>query len=100
MIGKGCTCTNTFEFPFVEGDVKAVRITYWQDGKVLFQKELDDCTFSEGQVTVHLNQNETLMFDSEKIIKIQLKVKLVGDVVTKSNIIETITDEVLCCEVI
>ena len=99
MIGKGCTCKNTFEFPFAESEVEAVRITYWQGGKVLFQKELCDCAFSEGEVTVHLNQEETLMFDSLQVIKIQLKVKLVGGVVTKSNIIETITDEVLCCEV-
>ena len=100
MIGKGCTCRNTFEFPFAESDVEAICITYCQGGKVLFHKELGDCTFSEGVVTVYLNQEETLMFDSFQIIKIQLKVKLVGGAVTKSNIIETITDEVLCCEVI
>ena len=100
MIEKGCTCKNTFTFPFAEDEVKAVRITYWQGGKVLFNKELYDCAFSEGEVTVHLNQEETLMFDSSQVIKIQLKIRLVGDVVVKSNIIETITDEVLCCEVI
>ena len=100
MIEKGCTCINTFGFPFVESEVEAVRITYWQGGKVLFNKELNDCTFSDGEVSVHLNQEETLMFDSSQVIKIQLKVKLAGGAVTKSNIIETITDEILSCEVI
>lgn len=100
LIEKGCTCINTFEFPFVESDVEVIRITYWQGGKVLFEKELSDCAFSDGEVTVHLNQEDTLKFDSHQVIRIQLKVKLVGGAVTKSNIIETITDEVLCCEVI
>ncbi len=100
MIAKGCTCRNTFEFPYSEDEVEAVCITYCQGDKVLFNKKLNDCAFSEGAVTVHLNQEDTLMFDSQQIIKIQLKVKLVGGAVVKSNIIETITDEVLCCEVI
>ena len=100
MIEKGCTCKNTFTLPFVEDEVKAVRITYSQNDKVLFQKELCDCAFSDGEVSVDLNQEDTLKFDSSQIIKIQLKVKLTSDAVVKSNIIETITDEVLCCEVI
>lgn len=100
MIEKGCTCINTFDFPFTENEVENVRITYWQGGKVLFNKELCDCDLSDGAISVHLNQEDTLMFDSSQIIKMQLKVKLVGGAVTKSNIIETITDEVLCCEVI
>ena len=100
MIEKGCTCINTFEFPFAESEVEAIRITYWQGGKVLFNKELADCSFSDGEVSVHLNQEDTLMFDNRQVIRIQLKVKLVGGAVTKSNIIETITDEVLSCEVI
>lgn len=100
MIEKGCTCKNTFEFPFAEADVEAIRITYKQGENILFQKELSDCVFSSDAVTVHLNQEDTLKFDSSQVIKIQLKVKLVGGVVTKSNIITTVTDEVLCCEVI
>lgn len=100
MIGKGCTCINTFAFPFAEDSVEAVRISYWQGGNILFNKELCDCAFSDGEVSVRLNQEDTLKFDSSQIIKIQLKVKLVGGAVTKSNVIETITDEVLCCEVI
>ena len=100
MIPKGCTCRNTFEIPYSESEVEAICITYKQGDKTLFDKKLNDCTFSEGAVTVHLNQEDTLKFDSQKVIKIQLKVKLVGDMVTKSNIVETITDELLCCEVI
>lgn len=100
MIAKGCTYKNTFDFPYSENSVEAIQIAYWQNGKVLFDKRLCDCTFSEGMVTVYLNQEETLMFNSQQVIKIQLKVRLVGGAVVKSNIIETITDEVLSHEVI
>lgn len=100
MIGKGCTCRNTFSFPFKESDVEAIRISYSQNGEILFQKEIADSTFSDGAVSVNLTQEETLKFNSYQIIEIQLKVKLVGGVVVKSKIIKTVTDEVLCCEVI
>lgn len=96
MIGKGCTCINTFTLPFVQKDVKAICISYAQNKKVLFEKKLEDCTFSDGKVSVRLTQEDTLKFDSFKIIQIQLKVKLNGDVVVKSKIIETITDDILC----
>ena len=100
MIGKGCTCRNTFVLPFARSDIEAIRITYSQNGAILFHKEIDVCTFADGAVSVNLTQEETLKFNSYQIIEIQLKVKLVGDVVVKSKIIKTVTDEVLCCEVI
>ena len=100
MIEKGCTCKNTFSFPYPKGVVEAIRITYSQNGVVLLQKELPDCTFSENEVSVNLTQEDTLKFDSSKIIKIQIKVKLAGGAIVKSNIVETIADDALCCEVI
>ena len=100
MIGKGCTCQNSFTIPFKEKNIKAIRITYCQDDKVLFEKQLEDCTFSDGKVIVNLSQEDTLKFDSFRIIEIQLKIKLNDDSVVKSNIIKTVTDEVLSCEVI
>lgn len=100
MIGKGCTCENTFSIPFVESDIAAIRITYGQKNKVLFEKELEDCMFEDGEVTVRLEQEDTLKFDDSQIIEIQLKIKLGSGSVIKSNIIQTYTDRVLCNEVI
>lgn len=100
MIGKGCTCVNTFTLPFAKEEVKAICIVYCQDSEILVKKELGDCSFANGNVEVNLTQEDTLKFDSSKFIKIQIKVKLQSDVVMKSNIIKTNTDEVLCYEVI
>lgn len=100
MIGKGCTCVNTFSLPFSGDRVKAIRITYSQNDNILFEKQLEDCTFSDTEVSVNLMQEDTLKFNSFQIIEIQLKVKLIDDTVVKSNIIKTVTDELLSCEVI
>ena len=100
MIGKGCTCRNTFTLPFNTDKINAICIVYCQNDKVLLKKQLEDCSFSNKVVTVELSQEDTLNFDHSKIIKIQLKIKLKDDTVVKSNVIETITDELLCCEVI
>ena len=100
MIGKGCTCINTFTLPFGEDRVKAIRITYSQNDKILFEKQLEDCIFSDYEVSVNLMQEDTLKFDSSKIIEIQLKIKMSDDTVVKSNVIKTVTDKLLSCEVI
>ena len=101
MIGKGCTCINTFTTPFAEGDIKAIRITYCQNGVIVFEKQLSDCHFSDnGSITVYLTQEDTLKLDHSKVVRIQLKIKFGDESVVKSKIIETITDELLNCEVI
>lgn len=100
MIGKGCTCINTFSIPFKKDELKEIVITYRQSGEIVFEKKLCDCSFSDNVAIVHLQQEDTLKFDSSKVIKIQLKVKLGNDSVVKSKIIETVTDEVLNEEVI
>ena len=100
MIGKGCTCINTFSIPYAEDDIKMIVITYWQNGEIVFEKKLNDCSFSNNTITVYLSQEDTLKFDSSKVIKIQLKVKLGDDSVVKSKIIKTVTDIVLNEEVI
>ena len=56
MIGKGCTCENTFTIPFAEDEIEAIRITYCQNDEIILEKELGDCSFSEGAVSVTLNQ--------------------------------------------
>lgn len=100
MIGKGCTCINTFSIPYETDDIKAMVITYWQNGEIVFEKKLCDCSFSDNTAKVYLSQEDTLKFDSSKVIKIQLKVKLGDDSVVKSKIIKTVTDIVLNEEVI
>lgn len=100
MIPKGCTCENSFSVPFLEENVACLRITYKQNGVIKIEKNLEDCTFKNGKVYVALTQEDTLKLDDKGIIKIQIRGRLEDGAATKSNIIETYTDEVLCNEVI
>ena len=100
MIAKGCTCKNTFTIPFKKGDVGVIFITYQQNGKIVFEKEIGDCEFSDGIVSVTLTQEDTLKLDDKSIVKMQVRVKLKNGTVTKSKIIETYTDQILKNEVI
>ena len=95
MISKGCTCKHTFAIPFTENQISAIFITYQQDQVTKIEKELSDCEFADGTVSVKLSQEDTLKFDDNAIIKIQIRVKLISGAVTKSEIIETFTDDVL-----
>ena len=99
VINIGCTCYNNFYFPFSKDEVVSLYVTYAQSNKTL-KKTLDDCTFENKYIKVPLSQKETLLFDAETIVKIQIRVKLSSGVVTKSNIMYSYCDELLKREVI
>lgn len=96
----GATPTHTFNLPVSTDDVAALRVTYEQGGKNLLQKEMDECTLSGTQVIIKLKQEETLLFESNGIVRIQLKGKTKGGDVLISDIIKRPTNIVLDREVI
>ena len=95
MIAKGCTCRNTFSIPYAKSEIAAIFITYHQRGVTKVEKTIDDCTFTDGKAQVDLSQEDTLKFDDDAIIKIQIRIRLNNGIVTKSQIVETYTDNVL-----
>lgn len=95
MISKGCTVKNRFKFPFTKDEVEKLYITYQQSKKTVFEKELTDCQFHEDYISVDLTQEETLKLNSDMIISIQIRVKLKNGGITKSNVLRTVTDELL-----
>lgn len=95
MIHKGCTCENSFPIPFPKEEIVSVCIAYKQNGVIKLEKKTEDCTFKNEKLYVSLSQEDTLKFDDNSIVKIQIKMKLKNGAVTKSNVMETYTDEVL-----
>ena len=63
---QGTTPTHTFNLPISTDDVAALRITYEQSGKIVLQKEKEDCTLNDKQVIVKLSQEDSLQFDSQR----------------------------------
>ena len=95
MIAKGCTIKNTFSIPYAKEEVKAMFITYSQKGAVILEKEVSQCEFGDGVVSVTLSQEDTLKFSDCTSVQIQIRARLENGIATKSNIIQTITDNVL-----
>lgn len=95
MIPKGCTCIHSFTIPYTKDEIATLYITYKQKDTVVFEKTMDDCVFTDGRVLVNLIQEDTLSLDSNVVIDIQIRVRLENGIVTKSNIVQTITDFVL-----
>lgn len=82
---RGTTPTLTFTLPFeTSGVVKDLRITFKQDEMVL-EKSLADCTLDGTNIAVNLSQEETLLFNHEKVIKVQVKIKCLDDSVIVSD---------------
>lgn len=95
LIARGCTCENFFSIPYEQDEIAAIFITYQQRGITKVEKTIDDCTFTAGKVRVSLSQEDTLKFDDDAIIRIQIRIRLNNGIVTKSQIVETYTDNVL-----
>ena len=97
---RGTTPTHTFNVPLSAENIKKVKITYEQDGVDILTKREGDCTIADGKVTVRLTQEETLKFDHEKLITIQIRVLSKNDDALSSypfsvNAVECLDDEVL-----
>lgn len=71
---RGTTPTHTFKLPFDTSMVKDVRITYAQDGVVVAEKLLADCTLQGTEIITKLTQEETLKFYEKRQVDLQLRV--------------------------
>lgn len=95
LIPRGCTCKTSFPIPYRAEDILALFITYQQNKITKVEKELSECTFEDGKVSVNLSQEQTLSFEVLVPIRVQIRVRLKDGTATKSTIMETYTDEVL-----
>ena len=93
----GSTPTHTFVLPEKTDIFKTAKITYCQTSalnsdemEIILTKYLDDCEVSDNTLIVKLTQEETFLFDNNKIVEIQLRVVTVsGDALTSDPIIVT-----------
>ena len=95
MIPVGCTCKNSFPFPYKKEEVASLYITYQENGKTILEKSLEECSFSDGKISVHLTQEDSLKFCENALIKIQIRSRLTNGAVIKSVVMSSHTDEIL-----
>lgn len=68
---QGTTPTHLFKLPFHADEISALRIVYEQKGKVVLSKE-DGYELEDSEAKLTLSQEETLMFDANVPVRIQL----------------------------
>ena len=80
---QGTTPTHTFNLPFDSANIECLRIVYEQNKKVILAKE--ECTKDGNKLELKLTQEETLMFDENIPVRIQLHVKFTNGEVGASK---------------
>ena len=71
---KGTTPTHIFTIPFDTAIVKEALVVYAQDDKEVFRKDTFDCMMDGKNIGVALTQEETLSFDHNRNVQVQLRV--------------------------
>lgn len=97
---RGTTPTHTFNIPFDVSLIDKVRVTYSQCDRVVLMKSMEDCRFEGNAIVLKLSQDDTLLFDELKVVRIQLSVLTMGGDCLKSDIESVSVGECLDDEVL
>lgn len=98
VIARASTPTHFFSIPFDTSSITGIVIIYAQNGECVFTKKTADCTITEHEVSVTLNQADTLSL-KEGACQVQLVV-YVGINALVSNKIEMSVDDILSEDVL
>lgn len=92
---RGTTPTHEFVVDVDMTSATAIYITYKQREKVVLEKNIDDITVTDTKLMVTLTQEETLMFNINNIVEIQIRAKMDTGEAIASNIIKTSAQRIL-----
>lgn len=92
---RGTTPTHEFVVDVDMTSATALYITYKQREKVVLEKNIDDITVTGTKLMVTLTQEETLMFNINNIVEIQIRAKMDTGEAIASNIIKTSAQRIL-----
>ncbi len=70
---RGTTPTYFFKLPFDSSELSNCEIYFSQGDDLILTKSLSDCVAEGNILTVTLSQAETLQFDDEEKIRLQLR---------------------------
>lgn len=97
---RGTTPTHIFNTDIDLTDAQVIFITYNQRGQTVIEKEMADITVDEGQISTKLTQEETLLFDENADVEIQIAARFADNSVIRSCVICTDVQKILKDEVI
>ena len=95
MISTGCTGENLFCLPCGEEEIAVMYITYQQDEETVLEKTKEDCVFEGETACLTLSQEDSLKFDPDAEILIQIRIRLTDGRAIKSDIMRAAADRLL-----
>lgn len=84
---RGTTPDITFNLPFNVSTINNVEVYFSQNDNLLLEKGYDDCTMSGTTLVVPLTQEETLLFDEEEKLQIQVRFMFTDGSVDATDIV-------------
>ena len=85
---RATTPTHEFELEFDATLISKIRITYAQSGDIILTKNTEDITIEDNVARVRLTQEETIKFDENKTVEIQIRILTLGNDAPASEIMK------------
>lgn len=85
---RGTTPTVTFNLPFSVSTIRNCEVYFSQNDSLLVTKGIEDCTLSGTTLTVTLSQSDTLAFDDDAKLEMQVRFVFTNGSVDATQIIK------------
>lgn len=92
---RGTTPDITFNLPFDVSTINNVEVYFAQNDELLLEKGYDDCTMSDSTLVVPLTQEDTLKFDFEEKLQIQVRFMFTDGSVDATDIVKGKVGQIL-----
>jgi hypothetical protein len=92
---RGTTPALEFSLPFDSSHVKKMSLVFSQKRHVVIEKSLSDVEWTTEGISLLLTQEETLSFDPDELVAIQIRIVTDDDQAVASDIITTRIGDVL-----
>ena len=95
MIPRGTTPNQIFTVDADITQAEVVYLTYRQNNRNVLEKDKDDLEITKDSVSFRMSQEDSLKFDRNGAIAIQIRARFSDNTAIKSNIVQTSSDYLL-----
>lgn len=85
VVIRGTTPKHEFGLPYPMEAVEDFEIVYGQNKKILFRRNMEDCTVENGVIAFHLTQEETFSLSPKKYLDIEIRIKLMDGMIVHND---------------
>lgn len=85
---RGTTPTVTFNLPFDVSTIRNCEVYFAQNDELLVTKAMEDCVLEDRTLSVTLTQSDTLQFDDDAKLEMQIRFVFTNGTVDATQIIK------------